>query len=125
MKCRSILTPLLPAATTTVTPEATVDSTAELTAAEYEPPSDILRTARRGSEFATTHCMPLRTREFVPSPFASRTLTATRLAAYLVLSIRVAIFEKNAWIGTYLSQHHRMLLPQFPSNVFRVHSHPY
>lgn len=73
-----------PAATTTVTPALTVEATAELSAAEYEPPRDMERTDLLAMPLAralsATHWMPAMTPELEPEPSASRTLTATRVA---------------------------------------------
>jgi hypothetical protein len=75
---------LFPAATTTVTPEETVEATAELTAVDLEPPRDMERTdfleRPREAALVATHWMPEMTPELVPEPEASRTFTATRVA---------------------------------------------
>ena len=69
-----------PAATTTVTPAAMVERTAEFTAEETPPPRDIERT-ELAALLVATHWIPEMTPELLPDPEALRTLTATRLTA--------------------------------------------
>jgi hypothetical protein len=67
-----------------VTPAATVEATAELSAVDLLPPRDMERTdlaaTPRDAALVATHWTPEMTPAVVPDPAESRTLTATRVA---------------------------------------------